>query len=1094
MSNNVERKITTKMILDSSGYNKSIKGINSNLKQVRSEFQLASQGIKSFGKDSDKLRSVQEALNKQLDLQRKKVSTYRDAIDKTNDKMQDNVKQRDKLRSSLDKANREYQEAIELYGKESEEVKKAKEEIQKLEKEYKQKERAVESNARQIENYTTNMNRAERQVVRTTGELEEINEELARSESRWVQASEGLQRSSERLKNIGSGLSSAGDKLLKFSAPLAAAGIASGKFALDFEKSLAKVSTIVDKTQISMDNVKKGIVELSNETGDGVNELNEALYQSISAGVESGKSIEFLSSAVKLAKGGFTDTTNSVDLLTTILNGYKLEAEETAKISDTLIATQNLGKTSVDELSASMGKVIPVASATNLGLDQLSSAYVLLTKNGVKTAESTTYIRSMLSELSKTGSKADIALRDLSGKSFAELMAEGENLGDVLQDLTEYAEENGLTLKDMFGSVEAGSAAMVIASDESKEFIDTLEDMQDVTGNTDEAFNKVNETAGEKLNRSFNKLKNSSIKLGDALVPMIDKASDIIGKLTDKLNDMDEEQVQTIAKLGLFTLGMGGFLKVAGGTVSTVGSIAGVLGKFTGSIGTATIATQGVATATAGATSSVGGLGLAAKVGAGLLSPWGVALGAATVAGVGLYKHLQKDVVPEVDLFNEKFIDSKTVMNEAGEAIQSADYKIVNFSESTKKAVGAYMKLNDDASKFLTSFYVNSSKITEDTANNLISKYSTMGEQIKTSLDKDLEDMYKDMETFFVNSDTLTNKEETEALLSLQTHNTEKKKEIDKYNQDIKAILNKAVEEKRQLTEGEYNKISVIQQKMKESAIKSMSETELESKVIMERMSSYNGRMSAEQASVIIKNANKARDKAVSAANSQYDESVRAIIKMRDETGVITKDQADKLIKEAERQRDETIKKADQLKAGVIDKFEDMTPGISEQVDLQTGEIMSKWDRVKNWWDNLSFNTKTPEINVKYSEPKYTGSSRGYSKPNYNYSPSKTSRIASNWTGDNNWRGGLTTLHERGYEVYDLPKGTRIYNHDASEDLVLKTAREVVKGMSNTKESKSEQITYNIAKVEFPNARNQQDIENAFNNIKLKAQQLATSR
>ena len=53
----------------------------------------------------------------------------------------------------------------------------------------------------------------------------------------------------------------------------------------------------------------------------------------------------------------------------------------------------------------------------------------------------------------------------------------------------------------------------------------------------------------------------------------------------------------------------------------------------------------------------------------------------------------------------------------------------------------------------------------------------------------------------------------------------------------------------------------------------------------------------------------------------------------------------------------------------------------------------------------------------------------------------------SNASGTNNFPGGLTTMNEKGYEVYDLPGGTKIYNHEASEDMVLKTAQEVAKGV-----------------------------------------------
>ena len=48
---------------------------------------------------------------------------------------------------------------------------------------------------------------------------------------------------------------------------------------------------------------------------------------------------------MKLAKGGFTDGAKAVDVLTTAINAYGLEASDATRVSDLLITTQNLGKT-----------------------------------------------------------------------------------------------------------------------------------------------------------------------------------------------------------------------------------------------------------------------------------------------------------------------------------------------------------------------------------------------------------------------------------------------------------------------------------------------------------------------------------------------------------------------------------------------------------------------------------------------------------------------------------------------------------------------------------------------------------------------------
>ena len=61
--------------------------------------------------------------------------------------------------------------------------------------------------------------------------------------------------------------------------------------------------------------------------------------------------------------------------------------------------------------------------------------------------------------------------------------------------------------------------------------------------------------------------------------------------------------------------------------------------------------------------------------------------------------------------------------------------------------------------------------------------------------------------------------------------------------------------------------------------------------------------------------------------------------------------------------------------------------------------------------------------------------------------PLTTSHTATNASGTDNFRGGLTTMHEKGYEVYNLPGGSKIYNHEASQDMVLKTAQEVARSV-----------------------------------------------
>ena len=153
------------------------------------------------------------------------------------------------------------------------------------------------------------------------------------------------------MQHTGEKIAGYGTTLTKMTAPIAAIGAASVKLASDYQQSVAKVYTIMDKNVMSTDRMSQSILDLSTATGKSANELAEASYQALSASVETSKVGGFVEQAVKLSKVGFTETATAVDTLTTIINAYGMSADDAAAISDKLVQTQNKGKTTVDELA-----------------------------------------------------------------------------------------------------------------------------------------------------------------------------------------------------------------------------------------------------------------------------------------------------------------------------------------------------------------------------------------------------------------------------------------------------------------------------------------------------------------------------------------------------------------------------------------------------------------------------------------------------------------------------------------------------------------------------------------------------------------------
>ena len=303
-------------------------------------------------------------------------------------------------------------------------------------------------------------------------------EETEKSGNKWVEFGKKVEAAGTKVTGVGKKISSAGGEVVKLGkkfAPVSAAATGAltvvTKTSSDFQNGMAKMSTLFDTSQVSIQKLSKEFLNLSNETGKGATELTEAGYQALSASVPVEKLGSFIRTSANMAKVGFTDTATSVDLLSTAVNAYGLEADQADNIANKLVNTQNLGKTSVNELASSMGKVIPTAAGMNVNLDQLCTMYTLMTKQGIATAESTTYMNSMLNELGDSGTDVGGILKEKTGKSFQDLMKDGMSVGDALKLIKQSSDETGTAFNELWSSQEAGKAAMALLNDSAGDFL-----------------------------------------------------------------------------------------------------------------------------------------------------------------------------------------------------------------------------------------------------------------------------------------------------------------------------------------------------------------------------------------------------------------------------------------------------------------------------------------------------------------------------------------------------------------------------------------------------------------------------------------------
>jgi len=325
-------------------------------------------------------------------------------------------------------------------------------------------------------------------------------------------------------------LGSSAGKLLSKGFDLAAKGIQeSVKAADEFNKEFANVTTLVDPALVDINKMQSDLLGLDNRLGSAT-ELTQGLYQAISASVDPAKAVEFVGEAAKFATAALTSTDKAVDVITTSLNAYGLEADQAGKVSDVLFATIKKGKTTGDQLARAIGKSIPLAANAGVEFSELGATIAVLTRQGNSTSEATTQINSTISSLIKPSEAAAQALKDF-GYESAKTAIENEGLVGTIKGMIAQTDGSQESIAKLFPNIRALRGALALTGEGAKDFDEVLAEIKNSAGATGEAFGKQ-EITFDTFGNAVNKL---AITLGNELLPFVYTITQFLTDFVDQL-------------------------------------------------------------------------------------------------------------------------------------------------------------------------------------------------------------------------------------------------------------------------------------------------------------------------------------------------------------------------------------------------------------------------------------------------------------------------------------------------------------------------------------------------------------------------------
>lgn len=505
-------------------------------------------------------------------------------------------------------------------------------------------------------------------VVRIRGDASDLEatisgvsqqlEELERTQSNTKgvkgvrESTSAYQGLASQLKDTGKGIKEVGENIDTITKPiqyastaLAAGGVASAKFAIDFEDSFAGVKKTVDATPEQLAKIKQGIIDLSTTGIDGrgaipqtATELNELAAAGGQLGISQENIVDFTEVMAQMGSATNLVGEEGAATLARFMNVMGTSQGEIRNIGSAIVDLGNHSATTeseIAEMALRMGKYgssVRMSAADVLGYSAALSSLGIEAQMG-GSAIGRTWLS--IDTAVASGGEGLTKFAKYSGKSAEEFKEQWNTdssgaFNGLLKGL-QSAENLTVALDDLgINNTQDIQAMMALVNgyDLVTESVNRSNTAYKENTALQEEFNAKNETTASKLANTKNNIIEAARSIGETMLPSIQDASTTVADFAKGLSQMSDEQKRAVVNTGATVIAIGAISKVSAGAIKGVGGIVEAVGNIKkafsagGALAKFAPTLASVATAAGPAALAVAGIATAAIVGKVAYDKW----------------------------------------------------------------------------------------------------------------------------------------------------------------------------------------------------------------------------------------------------------------------------------------------------------------------------------------------------------------------------------------------------------------------------------------------------------------------------------------
>ncbi|WP_404470643.1 phage tail tape measure protein [Sutcliffiella horikoshii] len=315
---------------------------------------------------------------------------------------------------------------------------------------------------------------------------------------------------------------------------------ASTKVAMDFEAAMSRVKAISGATDEEFQQLSSIAKEMGESTQFSASQAAAALEYLSMSGFKVEQQIAALPSVLNLAAAAKVDLGQSADIVSNIMTGFGITADETGSAVDILVKTMTTANTDLPQLGQAMLYVGPVAKNLGLSLEETAASVAQMSNAGIQGSQAGTALRAALLALANpTGQtvKAMEALNIEVTNADGKMKPLPDLIGHIASKMANMEDaQKTATVAQLVGTEAASGflALLDVGEDKLKDYTRTLEN----SGGVAEEVAKIqNDNVKGAFLEFQSALEGAGIKLGDEFLPMfrevITTGTDIVRMISD---------------------------------------------------------------------------------------------------------------------------------------------------------------------------------------------------------------------------------------------------------------------------------------------------------------------------------------------------------------------------------------------------------------------------------------------------------------------------------------------------------------------------------------------------------------------------------